>query len=420
MGRNQSQPGADPATAPTGISGQPVAVSVRGARKSFVLPHQREGGPRRRTLRPGRYQHGELKALRGVDFDVHEGEFFGIVGRNGSGKSTLLKCVAGIYPVDEGEIAVRGKLASFIELGVGFNPELSARDNVVLNATLLGLSTEQAEARFDDIIAFAELEEFVDLKLGNYSSGMYVRLAFSVAMHVDAEVLLIDEVLAVGDAAFQQKCFREFTRIRESGMTVLFVTHDVSLVERFCTRALLLERGEIIAFGDPVVVSHEYARVNLDLPEAGGSAPGVDDADGDGAVRIVESWCAADDGEPLVRPRFVQGDPTRLAARIHCEQAIADPVVELSVYDPKHQLVFVASSMLDGVRTGSHAAGDDFVYETRFDNHLEDGYYMFVARVFHSDGQRQCDAWRTPPGFLVVGRPQSKGVVNLPHTNEIR
>src|SRR5262249_51531654 len=148
-----------------------------------------------------------LEALKHVDVDIAPGEFFGIVGRNGSGKSTLLKCLAGIYEADAGEIAINGRLSPFIELGVGFNPELTARDNVIINAIMLGLSRKEAHERFDDIIAFAELEEFVDLKLKNYSSGMHVRLAFATAVQVDADILLIDEVLAVGDAAFQQKCF---------------------------------------------------------------------------------------------------------------------------------------------------------------------------------------------------------------------
>ncbi len=182
-----------------------------------------------------------LRAVQDVSIDIARGEFFGIVGRNGSGKSTLLKCLAGIYDIDEGELTVNGRLSPFIELGVGFNPDLTARDNVIINAIMLGLSKKEATARFDDIIAFAELEEFVDLKLKNYSSGMHVRLAFATAVQVDADVLLIDEVLAVGDAAFQQKCFDEFTRLRAEGRTMLFVTHDMGSVERFCDRAMLLD-----------------------------------------------------------------------------------------------------------------------------------------------------------------------------------
>ena len=197
-----------------------------------------------RALHPFRSAgHDDLRALRDVSFAVERGEFFGIVGRNGSGKSTLLKCLAGIYRTDRGQIYVDGRMSTFIELGVGFNMDLAAHDNVMLNATMLGLSQRETRARYDHIIDFAELREFADLKLKNYSSGMLVRLAFAVMIQVDADILLIDEVLAVGDAAFQQKCFDEFARIRRSGTTVLFVTHDMSAVQRFCDRAMLLEHG---------------------------------------------------------------------------------------------------------------------------------------------------------------------------------
>ena len=187
-----------------------------------------------------------LQAVDDVSVEIAAGEFFGIIGRNGSGKSTLLKCLAGIYDIDSGELHVRGRLSPFIELGVGFNLDLTARDNVMINAIMLGLSRQQARARFDDIIAFAELEDFLDMRLKNYSSGMHVRLAFSVAIQVDAEILLIDEVLAVGDARFQQKCFDEFQRLKREGRTILFVTHDMSAIERFCDRAMLLDKGRMI------------------------------------------------------------------------------------------------------------------------------------------------------------------------------
>src|SRR5213078_1375216 len=226
------------------------AVVVDDVSKSFRLPHERVHTLKERALHPLRRSgHDTLRALRDVSFVVERGEFFGIVGRNGSGKSTLLKCLAGIYATDRGQIYVNGRMSTFIELGVGFNPDLPARDNVMINATMLGLSPREARRRFDSVIDFAELRDFTDLKLKNYSSGMMVRLAFSVMIQVDAEILLIDEVLAVGDAAFQQKCFEEFERIKRSHSTVLFVTHDMGSVQRFCDRALLLEHGKIAELG---------------------------------------------------------------------------------------------------------------------------------------------------------------------------
>ena len=187
---------------------------------------------------------GPCTPSAGSSFDIHQGEFFGIVGRNGSGKSTLLKILASIYKADAGTIRMAGRLAPFIELGVGFNPDLTARENVTLNGVMMGLSQREARRRLDAVLDFAELEEFVDLKLKNYSSGMLVRLAFSVMIQAEADILLIDEVLAVGDAAFQQKCRDVFADMKDGGRTIVLVTHDMTAVQRYCHRAMLLDEGE--------------------------------------------------------------------------------------------------------------------------------------------------------------------------------
>src|SRR3954467_13424324 len=240
------------------------AVVVEGVSKRFEIPHEVSHTLKERALHPFRRSTKEvLQALDRVSFEVPKGEFFGIVGRNGSGKSTLLKCMAGIYGTDRGQIAIAGRLSTFIELGVGFNPDLAAEDNIVINGVMLGLTPREARRRADALIDFAGLHEFTDLKLKNYSSGMMVRLAFSVMIQVDADVLLIDEVLAVGDAAFQQKCFDEFNRIRDEGRTVLLVTHAMSAVERFCDRAMLLERGRVVDIGEPNRIANEYLDVNF-------------------------------------------------------------------------------------------------------------------------------------------------------------
>src|SRR3954454_15059173 len=241
----------------------PVVVVDRVS-KRFRIPQERVHTLKERVLHPfKRTGYEELRALNDISFSVESGEFFGIVGRNGSGKSTLLKCMAGIYGTDEGQIYMDGRVATFIELGVGFNPDLVARDNVTLNAVMLGLSPAQARERVEEVIEFAELQDFTDLKLKNYSSGMQVRLAFSVMIQVDADILLIDEVLAVGDAAFQQKCFDEFHRLRDEKKTILFVTHDMPSVNRFCDRAMLLERGDMLTLADPDEVTNLYIKVNF-------------------------------------------------------------------------------------------------------------------------------------------------------------
>src|SRR4051812_1233357 len=256
-----ASPSADPSPA---AAGPPPAIAIEHLSKTFRLPQQRYSTFKERALHPFRSRvFDELHALRDVSVDIHRGEFFGIVGRNGSGKSTLLKCLAGIYQPDAGDVTVDGRLSPFIELGVGFNLELTARENVIINAIMLGLSRREARDRFDDIIAFAELQDFVDLKLKNYSSGMSVRLGFSVAVEVDADVLLVDEVLAVGDAAFQHKCFRQFEQLKAAGKTIVFVTHDMSAVERFCDRAMLIEKGNVLMIDSPRTVARAYNQLNF-------------------------------------------------------------------------------------------------------------------------------------------------------------
>ena len=237
-----------------------AAVSVVGISKAFRLPHLQQTTIKEHFLHPfQRVSYETQRALDDVSFSVAPGEFFGIIGPNGSGKSTLLKIVAGIYRQDSGNVDINGLLSPFIELGVGFNFELNARDNVRVNGTLLGLSRRELEARFDDIIGFAELERFVDQKLKNYSSGMLLRLAYSIAIQVDFDILLLDEVLAVGDQAFQEKCFATFDRFRDEGKTIVYVSHDLDSVGRFCDRALLLDRGEVRVVGRATDVIAEYA-----------------------------------------------------------------------------------------------------------------------------------------------------------------
>src|SRR4051795_8743080 len=261
--------GAAPATgagAADPSRGRPqAAIEVEGLEKTFRIPKHQVQTLKERALHPfRRTEYEELNVLRGVSFEIPSGEFFGIVGRNGSGKSTLLKCMAGIYRADAGTIKVAGRMSPFIELGVGFNPDLTARDNVVINAVMMGLTPQEARDRFDDILAFAELEQFVDMKLKNYSSGMQVRLAFAVMVQSGSNILLIDEVLAVGDAAFQQRCLDEFQRLRDEGRTIVLVTHDMTMVERFCHRALLLTAGEIELIGDPHEVGRRYVERNFE------------------------------------------------------------------------------------------------------------------------------------------------------------
>jgi ABC-type polysaccharide/polyol phosphate transport system ATPase subunit len=229
-----------------------AAIEVERVSKSFRIPHEQRTYVKEYFLHPfSRTQYERNDALKGVTFSVEAGEFFGIYGPNGSGKSTLLRIVAGIYTPDAGGVRVKGLLSPFIELGVGFDLDLNARDNIRINATLAGLTRRQVDARFDEILAFSELERFVDQKLKNYSSGMLMRLAYSIAIQIPFDVLLLDEVLAVGDQSFQQKCFGTFERFKAEGKTVVLVTHQQELLSSFCDRVLLLEHGVVGAIGPP-------------------------------------------------------------------------------------------------------------------------------------------------------------------------
>jgi len=240
------------------------AIKVQGVSKTFKLPHERQNSIKGSIINFRNRNKGyEIQeALNNVSFEVAKGEFFGIIGKNGSGKSTLLKILAGIYTTTEGSVEVVGKLTPFIELGVGFNPELTGRENVFLNGALLGFSRKETKKMYKNIVEFAELERFMDQKLKNYSSGMQVRLAFSIAIRAQGDILVLDEVLAVGDEAFQIKCVNHFIKLKQEHQTVVLVTHNMDHVKQFCDRALLLDEGKIIDVGNPVTVSERYTRLN--------------------------------------------------------------------------------------------------------------------------------------------------------------
>jgi ABC-type polysaccharide/polyol phosphate transport system ATPase subunit len=308
-------------TSPNPVEGQqapagnaPPAIQVEDLHKSFRIPTHRVDSLKERFTRPFAPQdYRELRALDGVSFEIRRGEFFGIVGRNGSGKSTLLKLLASIYRADAGTIRMAGRLAPFIELGVGFNVELTARENVVLNGVMMGLTPKETRDRLGAVIEFAELGEFIDLKLKNYSSGMLVRLAFSVMLQADADILLIDEVLAVGDASFQQKCDDAFHRMKAEGKTIVLVTHDMNTVDEYCNRAMLIDGGKIRQIGDPAEVGRRYLKLNFERgSDSGESSTSTTDIE---AVRIVNTPRAENpSGERA--GSFEHGEPIRMQLQL--------------------------------------------------------------------------------------------------------
>lgn len=239
------------------------AVVVENISKSFKIPLESSSGIKQKLINmlKGRKGYRDFTALDGISFVIEKGDFFGIVGRNGSGKSTLLKTIAQIYYPEEGTVKIDGTLVPFIELGVGFNPELTGRENVYLNGALLGFGHDELDKMYDDIVGFAELEDFMDERLKNYSSGMQVRLAFSIAIRARGDILLLDEVLAVGDEAFQRKCFKYFDELREQKKTVILVSHSMEAVRQFCNKAILIDKHRIIHSGNPDDIASEYTKL---------------------------------------------------------------------------------------------------------------------------------------------------------------
>jgi len=365
-----------------------------------------------RALHPLRRSgHHTFRALENISLEVKKGEFFGIVGRNGSGKSTLLKCLAGIYSPDTGKIWIRGRMSPFIELGVGFNPDLAARDNVVLNGIMLGLSPREARARYAHVIEFAELEEFQELKLKNYSSGMQVRLAFYVAIQVDADVLLVDEVLAVGDASFSQKCFDVFNRLRDEGTTIVLVTHDMGAVNRFCHRAVLLEHGEIVGQGEPEQVANQYLELNFnrDAPELSTGA----ERTGNGAARIIDVWCEAADGsQPAM---YLQGQELRLCARVEFVEEAVDPGLTVEFENAHRVVALIASTAVEHERSGRFAIGEEAVFSVEFTNVLAPGRYFLIVTISRlGRGLEILDRSARETSVVVQGSVAQGGVVDLP------
>jgi ABC-type polysaccharide/polyol phosphate transport system ATPase subunit len=394
------------------IAAAPPAVVVDGVTKCFRMPHQAVSTFKESVLHPRRTRgYDQLRAVDDVSFSVAEGEFFGIVGRNGSGKSTLLKLLAGIYEPDAGDITIAGRLSPFIELGVGFNPDLAARDNVAISAVMLGLSRRAARERFDDVIAFAELEEFTELRLKNYSSGMQVRLAFSTAIQVDAEVLLVDEVLAVGDAAFQQKCFEQFQRLKEEGRTIIFVTHDMSAVQRFCDRAMLVDRGQILQIDEPDVIARAYNEINFG--RVAGDADDPARAGGRTEAEITRCWFADPDGNRIAAT--AQREPFSVCMEVAVHQPLRDPIFSVTLRNIARHTIF-ATSTLDALGPTGEFEPGTYVVRIRLENHLAPSTYTATPAIARAGrGADLIDMREDLAVMALHGTRFSGGVVDSPH-----
>jgi len=318
-------------------------IRARGLGRMFKIRLSQSRSLKETILRRELPRTRELWALKDVDLDVQRGQTFGIVGRNGSGKSTLLKLIAGIFSPSTGRLAVAGRVGSLIEIGAGFHPEFTGVENVYLNAAIYGLTRSYVDEHLEEIIDFAELEQFKDVPVRTYSSGMYMRLGFSVAMHIQPDILLLDEVLAVGDEAFQQKCFGRIGDFKRAGGTIVLVSHDPSAIERLCDRAIMLDAGHVVEEGAASEVVRSYHRRVV-------TGPTVEAVRSDGSsasrCRIHEVRAVAGDG--TTRDRFVEGEPMALEVWLYAERQLEDASLTVGVRDADGRPV--GSQTLDGVR----------------------------------------------------------------------
>jgi ABC-2 type transport system ATP-binding protein len=390
------------------LRGRPAVIEVTDVHKTFQIPDQKVDTLKERVVHPlRRSERRELKALQGIDFEVHQGEFFGIVGRNGSGKSTLLKVLASIYRADRGRIRLAGRLAPFIELGVGFNPELTARENVEMNGVMMGLSRREARRRLSSVLDFAELNEFVDLKLKNYSSGMMVRLAFAVMVEADADIMLVDEVLAVGDAAFAQKCTDVFREKRNAGKTLVLVTHDMAAVQDFCDRAMLIHDGEQRYLGDPEEAALRYYRLNF----ADAHDPITNNAGGPD-VELVDVWLEDLDGTRLDDARHGRPFRFNLVAQARVDLPAPALAFELLNVDDVCVLGFGAALETDDGAPTALAAGHRMRVSVELDQPFVPGRYAVLCTMARSR-KRSDDALRHRRviDFLITGTDPQPGMV---------
>lgn len=360
-----------------------TAISVKNIKKDFILPHEKVNSLKTSAVRFfSRDKSYEMQhALKDISFDVKEGEFFGILGRNGSGKSTLLKILAEIYKPTDGSVTHRGKLVPFIELGVGFNPELTGRENVYLNGALLGFTVKEIDEKYEDIVAFAELEEFMDQKLKNYSSGMQVRLAFSVATRAEADILLVDEVLAVGDADFQRKCFEFFKSLKKSGMTVVLVTHDMGAVKEYCDRAILCEQGKVVYEGTAEKVANEYLKLFNEVDATSDTKDDQSGRWGNMKVRMLDYKLSVD-------------KKLRVEFSVRAKVDISDVVIGFRFYDSNGNLLAGASSV--NAKKGAQRSLSFVENETKkitfeSDNILGTGEYRLGYTIRLADMVTICD-----------------------------
>ena len=383
-----------------------VVVRVNNVSKDFLLPHEKIDSVKSFFINPFRKKRKiEVQhAVRNIDFTVTKGEFFGIVGRNGSGKSTLLKIIAGIYQPTKGDIKVNGRLVPFIELGVGFNPELTGRENVFLNGALMGFSSTEVNKKYASIIEFAELERFMDQKLKNYSSGMQVRLAFSVAtILADSDILLIDEVLAVGDADFQRKCFEYFRTLKKNNKTVIFVSHDMMAVREYCDRAVLIEGSELILEGSADKVATAYTKMFIEDRQ---------DVDSSTDEKRWGDNTATFEQVNLSRKKVTQSDSfIEISTRFTVKKNVSNPIVGFSIKSASGVQLLGTNNKIKKQYLGTFESGDKVDATWKIPNIFGDGKHYVDVAVIYDDGAEVADWWEESTSFTVLNEEKTPYVI---------
>lgn len=383
-------------------------VRVDHLSKRFRLYHERHQSLKQSLLRFRRASYEDFWALRDISFEIQPGETFGIIGHNGSGKSTLLKCLTGILQPDEGSVSVNGSISALLELGAGFHPELSGRENVYLNAAILGVPRRQIDARFDEIVEFSGLEQFIDTPVKNYSSGMFVRLGFAVAINVDPDVLIIDEVLAVGDAEFQARCADKMAQVRERGTTIVLVTHSMDDVVRVCERAAWVDHGHLRMVGAPLEITDAYLAT---AHEGGGVAYQHGARWGTGEVQIESLTLLDGEGKPA---QFAQsGRPHAIRIQLTAERPVFGPEVRVSFLDQHGVLVSEVSTRSRDIRIDQiHGAR---TLTLAIDSlPLVEGTYEITCAVLDDSGEHEFDVRSRFVRFDVLkGDTDDRGLVTL-------
>jgi ABC-2 type transport system ATP-binding protein len=388
-------------------------ISAAGVGKRFLLHHKRATSLKERLLLHRQSSSEAFWALRDVDLEVGAGQTVGLIGPNGSGKSTLLKVLSGILAPTTGTVSVRGRIASLLELGAGFNGELTGRENVYLNAAILGLSRRETERYFDEIVAFAELEPFIDNQVKHYSSGQYVRLGFAVAVHVSPDILLVDEVLAVGDESFQRKCLNKIGEFQQRGCTILFVTHALDLVPRICSRGVVLDHGRVLHDGDPVEAAERLrSLLGTGSDQSGGAAAAGADRPRVAAARLFDP-AAADQKVRFHKGQFRGGEGMAVELDVAVPDGSSPVAVRVAVTGPADVPIWVMDS-------GPLHAGPDGTATVRFTvKELPQikGIYAFAVAVRDPASNVTYDARRFSEAFLAVGDTDT-GVLEVVWTAE--